>query len=455
MGAAASSDPKQYPGSADGLAGPTVPAPPGGAAATVTAPGPDGSMNRILVGLAAAVVTLVGLHLGREFLGPLLLAAVIVVICHPARHPFDRAGWPRWVGTTVVVVMAYVILAVLALLLTWAGVEFVDLVADYSSDLQALAQGVIDWLEGVGLGTQVADAAANVLEPTSIMGWATSLGSAVLGTLTGFFLVLAYVIFMAADGGRYTGAEHSYGHERLATVTRIRRYNSSVRRYFTVNASFGAVVAAIDGLALWWLGVPAPAVWAVLAFVTNFIPNIGFVLGLVPPTLLALIVGGWPLMLIVIAIYSVVNVVLQVLVQPKFVSDAVSLSLSLSFLSVLFWTFVIGPLGAILAIPLTLLVRAVVLEGDPRTRWLRWLSGDVGISPVAEAAAAAASAGTSPVQESPPLMLAAPAEPVASTGNDGGGSSEPVLQDHGADGTVSEPRAADGPGPGAHGSGGS
>ncbi|MCT9002588.1 AI-2E family transporter, partial [Microbacterium memoriense] len=92
--------------------------------------------------------------------------------------------------------------------------------------------------------------------------------------------------------------------------------------------------------------------------------------------LLALAVGGWPLMLAVIAVYCVVNVTLQVMIQPKFVSDAVDLSLTLSFFSVIFWTFVIGPLGAILSIPLTLLVRALVLEGDPQAWWLRWLSGD-------------------------------------------------------------------------------
>jgi AI-2 transport protein TqsA len=91
---------------------------------------------------------------------------------------------------------------------------------------------------------------------------------------------------------------------------------------------------------------------------------------------MAFVVGGWPLALAVVAVYCVVNVVLQVLVQPKFVADAVNLSLTLSFVSVVFWTFVIGPLGAILAIPLTLLVRALLLEGDPHSGWLRWLSGD-------------------------------------------------------------------------------
>ena len=163
-------------------------------------------------------------------------------------------------------------------------------------------------------------------------------------------------------------------------VERIRAYNSSVRRYYVVNATFGAIVAVIDGLALWALGIPIPAVWAILAFVTNFIPNIGFILGLVPPAILAFVVGGPPLLLAVIAVYSVVNVVLQVLLQPKFVSDAVDLSLTLSFFSVVFWTFVIGPLGAILSIPLTLLVRDVLLDRDPDARFLRWLSGDARVA---------------------------------------------------------------------------
>ena len=197
-----------------------------------------------------------------------------------------------------------------------------------------------------------------------------------LGVLTAFFFVLAYIIFMAIDGSRYSRAEAAFGAAIRPTVHRFQSFNRGTRRYYVVNAVFGAIVAVIDGLALWALGVPAPAVWAILAFVTNFVPNIGFVLGLVPPALLVLVVGGWPLLLAVVAIYCVVNVTLQVLVQPKFVSDAVSLSLTLSFFSVIFWTFVIGPLGAILSIPLTLLVRALVLEGDPDARWLRWLSGD-------------------------------------------------------------------------------
>ncbi len=335
---------------------------------------------RVLIGLAAAVVALAGLYFARDLVGPLVLGAVMVIICHPVRHPLERRGWSRWAATTAVIVVAYLILAFLAFLLAFAGVQFARLVGDFSEQLQGTAQSVIAWLQSFGFDQEGADAAASVLDPSNILAFAASIGGTVLGVLTAFFFVLAYVIFMAADGARYTKAEQAFGTAVLPTVHRFVVFNSGVRRYYVVNASFGAVVAIIDGLALWALGVPAPAVWAILAFVTNFVPNIGFVLGLIPPALLALVVGGWPLMLAVVAIYCVVNVTLQVLVQPKFVSDAVNLSLTLSFFSVIFWTFIIGPLGAILSIPLTLLVRALVLEGDPDKRWLRWLSGDTAVA---------------------------------------------------------------------------
>ena len=330
----------------------------------------------MLLGLAAAVIALAGLYFARNLVGPLVLGAVMVIICHPVRHPLVRRGWPAWAATTAVIVVAYLILGFLALLLVFAGIQFARLVGDFSDELQGMVESTMAWLQSIGLDQDAADAAASFLKPSNILAFATSLGGTVLSVLTAFFFVLAYVIFMAADGARYTRAEQAFGTGVLPTVRRFTTFNSGVRRYYVVNASFGAVVAIVDGLALWALGVPAPAVWAILAFVTNFIPNIGFVIGLIPPALLALVVGGWPLMLAVIAIYCVVNVTLQVLIQPKFVSDAVNLSLTLSFFSVIFWTFIIGPLGAILSIPLTLLVRALVLEGDPDKRWLRWLSGD-------------------------------------------------------------------------------
>lgn len=335
---------------------------------------------RVLLGLAAAVVALAGIHFARDLFGPLALAAVIVIICHPLRHPLERWGLPRWLATTAVIALAWAILLVMALMLTFAGMEFTQLVITYASDLRATANDVLAWLTSLGLDYQMSDALTTVLTPSAILGFATSLGSGVLIVLTALFFIFAYTIFMSADAARYGRATTAFGPSAHLPMARFQAFNRNVRRYYVVNAGFGLLVAVVDGLALWWMGVPAPLVWAILSFVTNFVPNIGFVLGLVPPALLALVVGGWPLMLGVIIVYCIANVLLQVLIQPKFVSDAVSLSLTLSFFSVLFWTFIIGPLGAILSIPLTLLVRALVLEGDPGARWLRWLSGDTSVA---------------------------------------------------------------------------
>lgn len=333
---------------------------------------------RVLLTLAAATIALAGVYFIREVFGPVALAIVIVVICEPLRRPLERRGWPQWASTTAVISLAYAILLAMGALLWLAGTQFARLISDLTSEggLTRAAEQLVASLQSLGLDQEASDAAASVLDPETLLALARNVGSTVLAVATALFFVCAYIIFMAVDAARYRQAPVLFAATKGQTIARIVRLNTGIRRYYVVNATFGAVVAVIDGLALWWMGIPVPIVWAILAFVTNFIPNIGFILGLVPPAILAFVVGDWPLVLGVIAVYCVVNVVLQVLVQPKFVSDAVDLSLTLSFLSVIFWTFIIGPLGAILSIPLTLLARALVLEGDPQSTWLRWISGD-------------------------------------------------------------------------------
>jgi predicted PurR-regulated permease PerM len=137
-----------------------------------------------------------------------------------------------------------------------------------------------------------------------------------------------------------------------------------------VTTTFGLIVAVIDGVALWAMGLPGAFTWAVLAFVTNFIPNIGFVIGLIPPAIIALLEGGPVMMLQVIAIYSVINVVIQSVIQPRVVGNNVGLTPTITMLSLVFWAWAIGALGALLAVPMTLLMRALLVEADPAARWV-------------------------------------------------------------------------------------
>jgi AI-2 transport protein TqsA len=140
-----------------------------------------------------------------------------------------------------------------------------------------------------------------------------------------------------------------------------------------VTTVFGFAVAVVDTIALVALGIPLALLWGLVSFLTNYIPNIGFFLGLAPPTILALLVGGPGTALLVVVIYILVNFVLQSVIQPVVVGDVVGLSVTLTFLSVFVWTLVLGPLGALLAIPLTLFVHAVLVGQDPGRRWARTL----------------------------------------------------------------------------------
>ncbi|MFF2388452.1 AI-2E family transporter [Agromyces sp. NPDC058104] len=368
--------------------------------------------TRTLLTLAAAVVVFAGVWFARDLLAPAAVAAVVVIISSPVRRPLERAGWPVWLASTAVIVVSYLILAVLAVMLVYAAAQFVGVLPDYADELAATADGVLASLQALGFSAPSAETAAGWLDPAVLGQAAVGIADWVLGLAAAFFFVLAYVIFMAVDGARFRAAAGAastriFGDETGDGIAR--RYFGGVRRYYVVNATFGAIVAVLDGLLLWAVGIPIPIVWAILAFVTNFIPNIGFVIGLIPPAVLALVVGGWPLMLIVIAIYCVINVVLQVLVQPKFVSDAVGLSLTLTFFSVAFWAFVIGPIGAILCIPLTLLVRALFIDGDPRMRTLARLSGaDDATSPPGREPVRALTAEAQQAEASPADVATAP-----------------------------------------------
>ena len=124
-----------------------------------------------------------------------------------------------------------------------------------------------------------------------------------------------------------------------------------------------------DTIALAIMGIPLAITWGVLAFVTNYVPNVGFILGVIPPALLGLLTGGPGLMVAVIVVYCVLNLVIQSIIQPRFIGDAVGLSTTLTFVALVFWAWLLGGLGAILAIPLTLLIKALLVDIDPKAAW--------------------------------------------------------------------------------------
>ena len=224
-------------------------------------------------------------------------------------------------------------------------------------------------LKSLGVQQEQINAVVKAIDPGQLVALAGAVLASTLGVLSNLFFLIVLLFFMAFDTDSTRRSVAVLGERMPDLAAALSSFARGARNYMAVAAGFGFIVAVLDGVALAIMGVPGAFVWAVLAFVTNFIPNIGFVIGVIPPALIALLDGGPGLMIAVIVTYSVINFLIQSVIQPRVVGDTVGLTALFTFMSLVFWTWVIGPLGALLAVPLTLLARALLIETNPRLRW--------------------------------------------------------------------------------------
>jgi AI-2 transport protein TqsA len=324
----------------------------------------------ILFGVAAFTIALAGVRSIRDIIGPAFLALVITITLHPIRIWLERRPHiPGWLASILMLAAAYLLLFLLTLALTVSVAQLASLIPQYADQVNTAVTDAGNTLNNLGVDQTQIDAIVGAIDPGDLVGVATGVLSGALGVLTDLFFLLTVLLFMAFDTDSTRRSLATLDQRFPDPIAALANFAHGTRGYMGVSAGFGLIVAVIDGIALWIMDIPGAFVWAVLAFVTNFIPNIGFVIGVIPPALIALLDGGPEKMLAVIIVYSVINFIIQSVIQPRVVGDAVGLSPTLTFMSLVFWTWVIGPLGALLAVPLSLLTRALLVEADPNARW--------------------------------------------------------------------------------------
>jgi predicted PurR-regulated permease PerM len=272
-------------------------------------------------------------------------------------------------------VAAYGIVVFLAVSISVSVVQLAATLPDYAPRADEIIANIEKWLSDRGLSDDPTKTALSNIDLGKVTGFLTDVLGSLLGVLSGFFFLATVLFFVTVDAASAHSRAALLRSSRPAVVDALRDYYRATQKYLLMTTIFGGIVAVLDTVALWWLGVPLPLLWGLLAFVTNFIPNVGFVIGLVPPALLALLDDGWKASVAVVLVYCVLNVVIQTFIQPRFVGDAVGLNPTVTFLSLALWTFLLGPLGALLAVPATLLVRAILIDADPAAHWARLLIG--------------------------------------------------------------------------------
>ena len=334
-----------------------------------TWPLPRGLM--IMLGVAAAVIAILGIRGAAGIIGPTFLALVLTIAVHPLRGYVTRLGLPGWLGEVVGIVGVYLLLLGTSVAFVLAVARFATLLPDYEDDFNQLVADGADRLKDYGVGQQQIDSITGAFDVGQVVSVAGTVLTELLSLTTGLLFVITLLLFMGLDAAHFPDKLHAAAAKRGAVVAALESFAVGTRRYLVVSTVFGLIVAVLDTIFLAFTPIPVPLLWGLLAFITNYIPNVGFVVGLVPPAILGLLEGGPGLMLLVIVVYSVLNFVIQSMVQPKFVGDAVGLSGTITLLSLVFWAWALGAIGALLAVPLTLLAKALLVDVDHESQWLR------------------------------------------------------------------------------------
>jgi AI-2 transport protein TqsA len=338
------------------------------------------SLFKPLLILTCAAVLLTVMHLAAVFLTPILLAGFFAMLLTPLYRWLKQKRVPG--GLALLLTLGFLVVVVWFLILL-VGNSMTALAEDLSSysdqfsqrlaELSAQAQS----LDGTG-GLQ---SLVSGLSPSNLVGILTSFVGAIAGVLRNSFIILLVIAFVLAEGSSFIRRlRQSFGADHFLpkNVTALARLMIS---YFGLRAIVNLVVATATGLMFWLVGIPHAGLWAVLTFFLSFIPYIGAFVAGIPPVLLAFAQGGLGLALVVVVLMILINTICENIVAPMIMGRGLSISPTVVFLSFLFWMFILGGSGALIAMPLTLgvilfmrsfeetrnLVAAVVIvpEGEP------------------------------------------------------------------------------------------
>ncbi|MBG6224839.1 putative PurR-regulated permease PerM [Arthrobacter sp. CAN_A2] len=343
------------------------------------APDPRSALPRsttVLLALGGATVAAFGIAAVRGVVVPVFLAVILTLCVHPLRSRLHRRGVSRGLATAASTAAVLALVLVFAVVLVLALVQFSVLLPQYAPQLEQVGASVSGLLASAGLGTGQPGAVEDTFTPENILAFIGGLLGGVTSIVGGLVVLLTLLILMAVDGSRVPALLTYLTPHRPALVPALVGFAAGARRYMVATTVLGLAQGAFNWLVLVLLQVPGALLWGLLSFICSFIPNVGYFIAIIPPLFFGFLTGGWPTVVAVIVVYGVINGAVQSIVQPKYIGNAVSLSESLTFVSVLFWAVVLGPVGAVLAVPLTLLVRAILIDAEPSTAWRRALTGD-------------------------------------------------------------------------------
>ena len=334
---------------------------------------PKSNCCAFLVAAASMIIIIAGLKSAQDLVVPFLLAAFIAVLCLPILNWLDKRHIPTAINIFLVISISLLTGLLLALFIGTSLHDFSLTLPTYQQRLHDETRAIFAWINqrGLDISPQIM---LNYFDPSAAMKVAANTLSGLGAVLTDGFLILLTVIFILFEASSMPRKLKLALDNPEQSFNQFSRITNSVQGYLVIKTAVSLLTGISITMWLLFLDVDYPALWGLLAFMLNYVPNIGSIIASVPAFLLAFIQHGISAAIFVIAGYVVVNVVVGNIIEPRYMGKQLGLSPLVVLLSLVIWGWVLGPVGMLLSVPLTMIVK-IALEATEDWRWIAIMLG--------------------------------------------------------------------------------
>jgi len=329
--------------------------------------------SQILVTIASFVVVVAGMSAAKVVLVPFLLAAFIAIITAPPLFWLQRKGLPTWLALLIVILGVLFIALLMAGLVGSSVKDFSRDLPVYEAKLKQQTSLITEWLERLGVDISGLSL-TKIFDPGAAMKLVATLLNSLGNMLANGFLILMTVIFMLLEASGFPAKLRTVLGGPESSLERFDNFISNVKHYMAIKTLGSLATGILVAIWLTVIGVDYPLLWGLLAFALNYVPNIGSIIAAVPAVLLAIIQLGFMRAGAAAAGYVVINLLMGSVIEPRFMGRGLGLSTLVVFLSLLFWGWLLGPVGMLLSVPLTITAK-IALDSRDDTRWIAVLLG--------------------------------------------------------------------------------
>lgn len=318
-----------------------------------------------VIKLAAVVIIIAGLVAAKTIVIPILLAVFITILISPLLIWLQEKGLNSALALLGVVMILIVVMSLLGLLISTSLNDFSSNLPVYEEKLRTTLGSFLSFMREKGFEFSERPI-RELVNPGKIALFASDIVKGFGAALTNGLMILLLVVFMLLEASilpKKLQAIHADASSHAA------EFLQDVKQYMMIKGIFSFMTGLLVYLSLLLIGLDYALLWGVLAFMLNFVPNIGSILAAIPAVILALIQLGFIGALEVAVVFIVVNIVLGSILEPKYMGQGLGLSTLVVFVSLIFWGWVFGPIGMLLSIPLTIMVK-LGLQVNPKTQWI-------------------------------------------------------------------------------------